>query len=382
MKSSPSTASGRSSESRFGVLVLGGAGVFGSRICRRLARDRALRVIAAGRSAPALERLAADIGIETRVLDAPAGLCAALGETGARLVIHTAGPFQGQDYAVAEASITAGAHYIDISDGRDFVCGFDALDARARQAGVLAVSGASSVPALSAAVIDDGLSGLGGLTGIAIGISPGNRAPRGPAVIEAFLGYTGKPIICWRDGAWRTVYGWQDLRRVPIEGLGRRWLSACDVPDLALFPKRYPGVKTVEFHAGIELGTLHLGLWALSWLVRARLVGSLRPLGGIARWIGDITCGLGTDRGGMYVHLDGVDTAGGPVRHCWSLVAEAGDGPFVPATPAVILARKLAQGRLNARGAMPCLGLFTLEEFRAEIADLAICTAWAAEASS
>jgi hypothetical protein len=151
---------------------------------------------------------------------------------------------------------------------------------------------------------------------------------------------------------------------------------------LALFPKRYPGVKTVEFHAGIELGTLHLGLWALSWLVRARLVRSLRPLGGIARRIGDVTCGLGTDRGGMYVHLDGVDPAGGPVRHRWSLVAEAGDGPFVPATPAVILARKLAQGRLNARGAMPCLGLFTLEEFRAEIADLAIRTGWAAEASS
>jgi len=360
------------------VLVLGGAGVFGSRICRRLARDPALRVIAAGRSAPALERLATELGIETGVFEAPPGLPAALAETGARLVIHTAGPFQGQDYSIAEACIAAGVHYIDISDGRDFVSGFDALDARAREAGVLAVSGASSVPALSAAVIDDGRARLARLTGIEIGISPGNKAPRGPAVIEAFLSYTGKPILCWREGAWRTVYGWQDLRRVRIGGLGYRWFSACDVPDLTLFAKRYPEAETVRFHAGIELRTLHLGLWALSWLVRAGLVGSLRPIAGIARRMGDVTSHFGTDRGAMYVHLKGTDPAGRPIRRCWSLIAEAGDGPFVPATPAVILAKKLAQGTLTASGALPCLGLFTLEEFRTEIADLAIRDGWAA----
>ena len=185
-------------------------------------------------------------------------------------------------------------------------------------------------------------------------------------------------MYAWRDGAWRTVYGWQNLRRVRIGELGRRWFSACDVPDLALFPARYPGVETVEFHAGIELGTPHLGLWALSWLVRARLLRSLRPLAGFARRVGDLTCRFGTDRGGMYVHLVGTDFGGRPIRRCWRLVAEAGDGPFVPATPAVILAKKLAQGTLTARGALPCLGLFTLEEFRTEIADLAIGDGWAA----
>ena len=37
------------------------------------------------------------------------------------LVIHCAGPFQGQDYRVALASMACDAHYIDIADGRDFV---------------------------------------------------------------------------------------------------------------------------------------------------------------------------------------------------------------------------------------------------------------------
>jgi len=382
VKSSPSTISARNSESRFGILVLGGAGVFGSRICRRLARDPLLRVIAAGRSAPALERLAGESGIEYRVVNVPAGLAGALAETGARLVIHTAGPFQGQDYSVAEAAIAAGVHYIDISDGRAFVCGFAALDARAREAGVLAVSGASSVPALSAAVIDDGRGRLSQLTGIAIGISPGNRAPRGPAVIEAILSYAGRPFPSWRNGAWRPIHGWQDLRRVRIDDLGQRWFSACDVPDLSLFPERYPGVATVRFHAGLELGTLHLGFWVLSWLVRAGLVESLLPLAGLAGWIGGVTDWLGSDRGGMYVHLDGTDAAARPICRAWHLVAESGDGPYIPGTPAAILARKLAQGTLTVRGALPCLGLFTLAEFSAEISDLAIRVGWGEETQS
>jgi len=51
-----------------------------------------------------------------------------------------------------------------------------------------------------------------------------------------------------------------------------------------------------------------------------------------------------------------------PLAVTWTLVAGQGDGPQVPSTPAVVLARKLAAGTLVARGAMPCLGLFSLEE--------------------
>jgi len=49
-------------------------------------------------------------------------------------VVHTCGPFQGQDYQVAMACIRARAHYIDLADGRDFVAGIGALDAQARAA--------------------------------------------------------------------------------------------------------------------------------------------------------------------------------------------------------------------------------------------------------
>ncbi|HUH84682.1 MAG TPA: saccharopine dehydrogenase NADP-binding domain-containing protein, partial [Stellaceae bacterium] len=243
----------------FTVLVLGGAGVFGSRICGRLARHAGMRIIAAGRRRPPLDALARAVGgVEPLVLDAPRGLAAALQDLRPDLVIHTAGPFQTQDYAVAELCIGAGVHYVDIADGRDFVADFIRLDAAARAASVLAVTGASSVPGLSAAAIDAHRGGFARLERIEIGLSPGNRAPRGPAVIAALLGYCGRPIARWEKCSWRNVFGWHDLRRGEIDGVGRRWLSACDVPDLALFPTRYPGVATVTFHAGLELAPLHL----------------------------------------------------------------------------------------------------------------------------
>ena len=57
-----------------------------------------------------------------------------------------------------------------------------------------------------------------------------------------------------------------------------------------------------------------------------------------------------------------------------SLSATAGDGPQIPATPAVVLARKLADGVLSTRGAMPCMGLFTLDEALAALDDFAVGT--------
>ena len=94
-------------------------------------------------------------------------------------------------------------------------------------------------------------------------------------------------------------------------------------------------------------------------------LGLLRDLARNAtrlRRISEWFLGAGTDVGGMLVELGGRDTQGRALKLRWSLRAAAGDGPQIPATPAVVLARKLADGSLSARGAMPCMGLFTLDE--------------------
>lgn len=357
------------------VLVLGGYGVFGSRVCQLLARDGRVDVIIAGRHADKAQAMAAQIRstapnthVTAHALHMDSGLAEGLVATGASVVVNAAGPFQGQSYNAATCCINAGVPYVDLADGRRFVCDFSShLDEFALTRGVLAVSGASTVPGLSSVVVDHLAAPLESLDSIAIAITPGNRAPRGLAVIQAILGYVGKPLPWWRKGQWGRVHGWQDLHRRTLAGIGKRWFSACDVPDLELFPRHFPTVQSVTFHAGLELAPMHLGLWLASWLVRWRLLDSLAPLSHAAttaaRWLEP----WGRDVGGMVVEVESNQWT-----RQWLLRAGSGHGPWIPAVPAAIVARKLALGELAVTGAMPCLGMFTLEEFMAEVAHLDI----------
>ena len=365
------------SDRPYRVVVLGGYGNFGARICQALAQERGLAVIVAGRhgaraaeTAHRLRQSGYPARLEATTLDArQADLAQALRSIDADLVIHTCGPFQGQDYRVAHACIDAQVHYVDLADARRFVSGFAALDADARAAGVLAVSGASSVPALSAAVVDHLLPEFSALHGIDLGINPGNQTPRGLATVQSILSYCGKPFRQWHDGQWRTVYGWQGLtrRRYPAP-MGRRWLAYCDVPDLELFPARYPGVREVVFRAGLAIPLLHLGTWLLSWLVRAGLVNNWSDHAPALKRISEGFEHWGSTRGGMHVELQGLDLHGRPLRRCWTLLADSGDGPQIPCTAAVVMAKKLARGEIDSSGAMPCLGFFSIEEFMQALA--------------
>ena len=56
------------------------------------------------------------------------------------------------------------------------------------------------------------------------------------------------------------------------------------------------------------------------------------------------------------------------LRKDWHVIAPDNHGPEIPCMPAVLLARKLAAGTMNRTGAMPCMGLVTLNEFAAEFA--------------
>jgi saccharopine dehydrogenase-like NADP-dependent oxidoreductase len=340
------------------VIVLGGTGNFGARICRALADDPAIDCIAAGRSSKA--------GPQSARLDLNAAdFAPQLAALKPDLVIHCAGPFQGQDYRVAETACAAGAHYIDLSDGRDFVAGFSAvLDARARAAGVCAISGASSVPGLSSAVVDRLAQDFASIDDIHIAIAPGQQAPRGEATLQAVFGYAGAPVQRMKQGRWEPAHGWQDIRVLHFAGLGTRWAATCDVPDLALFPLRYAGVKTVEFRAALELKSQHAALWGAAAL---RRLGLPLPLKRHAGWLNRISSGLldrfGSPHGGMQVRVGGVRRDGRHGVTLWSLTAPDGNGPEIPCMAALLLTRQLAEGSLPVRGAMPCMGLLTLDAF-------------------
>jgi saccharopine dehydrogenase-like NADP-dependent oxidoreductase len=172
------------------VVVVGGSGNFGARICRRLAAEPGIHVIATGRQA----RNRPDDHRTFALLDTAAtSFAAELAALQPAIVIHCAGPFQGQDYRVAGAALDCGAHYLDLADGRDFVTRFhSSLDRAAHKARCVAIAGASTLPGLSSAVVDHLLPRFSRLLSIDLAIAPGQRAPRGTATMAAVLGYAGR----------------------------------------------------------------------------------------------------------------------------------------------------------------------------------------------
>jgi saccharopine dehydrogenase-like NADP-dependent oxidoreductase len=358
------------------VLVLGAYGFFGSRICEALAKNPRIRLILAGRDLAKATALAYQLGLtaeHARALDsADPDLALRLRKLGVTTLIHTAGPFQGQGYEVARAAIKAGCTYIDIADGRAFVNGIAKLDAEARAAGVAVISGASSLPALSSAVVDKYRGEFARLDAIHMGITSGGVIP-GVATLRAILGYCGKSFRTLENGAWINVHGWLDTMQFDFQkSIGERRISRCDVPDLDVLPRRFETVKTVSFHAGFASSTAHRFVERLASLVKGgRLKSALpfaRPLFTLGRWLQP----LFSDRGAMFVRLEGLHENRAPWSLTWMLVARENHGPNIPCAVSIALANKVAAGAKLPAGAMPCVGLLTVEEVLAPLKGLSI----------
>ncbi len=351
---------------------------------RGLVATTDLRVVVAARGLARAQALADALGGASRVaaarLDVDTADADALRALGAFAVVDAAGPYRPGAHRLARAAVAAGAHYLDLADGRAYIVGFAAaLDGPARAMGVAALAGCSSTPALSCAALDHLTAGWTQVDRVEVAILPGNRAPRGLAVMRSILSWAGQPVAVFLDGRWTARPGWGLARRERVPELGRRWSSLADTPDLDAVPARYRVRQSAIFRAGLELPLLHGGLLLASLPVRAaRRLGlrlSLEPLAPALRWVAGLVHGWGTDRGGMTAEAWGLDAAGQPLRRRWTLVAEAGDGPVIPTLPALAALRALAGDAPPPPGARPCVGVLALPAIAAEFAPYRIHTA-------
>jgi hypothetical protein len=349
------------------VLIIGGYGNFGSHIAASLAPDPQILLLIGGRTKEKAQAFAARLGganlAEGHAIDIDGDLAVAFDRISPDIVVHTTGPFQRQDHRVARACIAQGCHYLDLADARDFVVSIGELDAAARKRGVIVVSGASSVPCLTAAVIDHYRPGFARLDAIDYGISAAQQTNRGLATTSAVLSYVGKPLLRLRDGRMQRAFGWQDTHAVRYPELGLRLFGNCDIPDLDLFPQRYPEVRSIRFAAGHELKILHVGTWALGWLVRLGLIRSLDAHAERLLKLAFLFDRFGSSRSGFHMFLDGEGRDGRPRRVRFFIIARSGHGPYIPCMPAILLARRLSRDEVGTRGALPCLDLIGLEEY-------------------
>ena len=172
-------------------------------------------------------------------------------------LVDASGPFQvyGDPYRLVRAAIARGIPYLDLADGSDFVQGIAQFDGAARARGVFVLSGASSFPVLTAAVVRRLSEGMTRIDAISAGIAPSPHAGLGLNVIRAIASYCGKPVELMRDGAKNIGYGLTESRRFTIAPPGRVPLrnslfSLVDAPDLKVLPALWPSVRDIWMGAG------------------------------------------------------------------------------------------------------------------------------------
>ncbi|MBU2993980.1 DUF4166 domain-containing protein [Octadecabacter sp. 1_MG-2023] len=342
------------------VLVIGGTGAFGARLCELLARDGVAVTIASRRKPnPSF--------FPHLVFDRNGPLT---GLDGFDVIVDAAGPFHayGRDpYRVAKAAIATGAHYFDLCDNAAFCAGISCLDRLAKDADVGVYSGMSSTPAITSAAVEALCEGVKPLM-IESAILPGNKAPRGRAVVESILDQAGRTYTEQQGGQDALVRSWSDPEPYDLGDFSRQgW--RIEVPDQRLFPDHF-NCPTVRFRAGLELGVMRYGLAAFSvlrgafgfrlrdWMVNGMMLGAkaLAP--------------FGSDRGGMIVEVIAAHHDGFVIKR-WIMRANSGDGPYTPAIAVRAACRDL--GAIPP-GAGPALSLVPLDAIEACFEDLDIET--------
>ncbi|RRN75587.1 SDR family oxidoreductase [Agrobacterium deltaense] len=341
------------------ILILGGYGVFGGRLAELLADMSSLEILVCGRSRARAEAFCTawrgQAQLRPLMLDRR-DIADALRIHKPDLVVDASGPFQTYGsacYGVITACIDAGIDYLDFADAADFVFGVSQFDERAKAAGVFVLSGVSSFPVLTAAVLRE-MERTMDILAVEGGIAPSPYAGIGLNVMRAVVGYAGAPVKLWRHGGPSHGVGLAESRRFTVAVPGRLPLrnihfSLVDVPDLQVIPPEHPSMTDIWMGAGPVPEFLHRMLNLLA-KARARFgLPSFAPLSPLFHAVLN-RMRFGEHRGGMFVRAQG-RAAGRPMEMSWHLLAEGDDGPYIPSMAIEAIVRKMLSGERPLPGA-------------------------------
>ncbi len=334
------------------ILIIGGYGVFGGRLAELIA-DMGIEVLICGRSEPKAvalcDRLTGKARFTPVKLDR-VNISGALRTHTPDLVIDASGPFQSygdNPYSVIRACLDARIDYMDFADAADFALGVSRFDAEAKERGVTILSGVSSFPVLTAAVLRQFQKTMTvhSLTG---GIAPSPYAGIGLNVMRAVVSYAGGDVKLTRGGGAQTAKGLAESLRYTVAVPGRLPLknlhySLVDVPDLQILPAQNPDLQDIWMGAGPVPEFLHRVLNLLAKTRAALRLPSFEIFSPFFFWVLN-KMKFGEHRGGMFVMAKGVDDHGKPAKASWHLLAEGDDGPYIPSMAIEALVRKRAVG--------------------------------------
>lgn len=355
------------------VVVVGGTGGFGMTICRMLL-DEGHSVTAIGRSRSRGEAARSALpGLVFRSMDRSEIGPEAIYRLKADVVVDASGPFQDMETNLAEAALEAGVHYIDIADDRMFVARVRELDEQAVERGVILLSGASSVPALSSAVALDLAGRMDEVDRVDVSITASSQAAFGTSVLASMLAGAGRSIahVGSEPGT-----GMMEYRHVEFNAGRhrlRRLVLSCDVPDHDELAPLLPGKPDVRFRAGSELDIHNWTMWSIAAVVRMGVLSDARRLLSAAKRGRGMFNRSGDGRSGMKVEVRG-RRSGDPIMAQWTLVAIDGHGPMIPCLVVPAIVNMIAEGRLPY-GARSAAGSVAIDDVLRRMPEGSIVTA-------
>jgi short subunit dehydrogenase-like uncharacterized protein len=323
-----------------GPLLLYGANGYSGELIARAAAARGERPILAGRNGAEVGALARELGLEHRVfgLDDPAALDRGL--AGIATVLHCAGPFSRTFRPMADGCLRARAHYLDITGEIDVFEALAALDAEARQAGVMLLPGVGFdvVPSdclaahlkrrlPAAAHLSLGFQSVGGMSrGTATTamekLHKGGAVRRGGRIIRVPPAWKARTIDFGAGPKQAVTIPWGDVATA---------FHSTGIPDIEVFSAMPPS----------QVRMLKLSRWVAPLLATAPVQAYLRKR---IRAAGPGPSPERRARSRTYLWGEATDAAGGRVV---SRLAGPGGYDFTVET-ALLVARRVAAGEAPA----------------------------------
>lgn len=367
------------------VLIIGGTGIFGQKLCHHIARQFDLDLFISSRSennainfVHKLKRQYPDKSFDYVALDTGKGFADVLADLSPNVTIDCSGPFQTANYELAKAAIACGSNFIDLADAPRYLRDFcDALNEQAIEQNVVCIGGASSSPCYTILAAQNLTSGWERVDDVEIAFVPGGKGDVGPTVIQAILSYAGKLISTWREGMRQEIKGWATSSSMHIGSLGWRQVAPAETYDAVYLGKKLAVKSSVSFSAGLESPIEHYGVVLLAKLSNWGLpVGNTYFASGLARLLHQIRFVIKpfvTGRGGMLIRANGLNADGVYQSSEYELIAEQNHGPNIPIIPTAAVLRKLLTEQVPS-GAKLAFDAVSLADIEAECDDYAIET--------
>jgi len=348
------------------IIVLGGYGAVGSRICTAIARIPYVECVIAGRHPKRARRLAKSMSASTLRIDVDNRELVEQELADAFLVVNAAAPFQDQSLTVARFCAKAGVHYIDLADDRSFVNGVLRLNTQAKRSGSLLVTGASSMTAIATVLVDSLADYFDKINEIRTFAVSGNKVPFGRASVYSLLSKIGSTLRSKRRGRWREMFCWTEPVKVNFPApIGRYRTYLYDVPVLDHFSRTH-AVQTATFRMGLQFGLFNRGLGLLGWL---RRIGRLRQPARYTRLLYAFSRRfrkLGDASYAIQVQVLGTN-GNQEVEHSATLIEAESEGLGICNSILITLVKDWIENGIEESGAFTAMGFVSLDDIKPEL---------------